>query len=211
MRSRKASAREMVEERARYRLKEITRPAAPEQLAIVARQLETIIAAEHKNPETGEVHTVEKTKRAVSLVDMMQKDNLLSMDLHQAAEELRRLFFTAMGPSKGISSYGDYVAASEPSRRLPTSVEQMQAYERLKEACVATFGVLRQDRRWTLDEQLMHLVIPAILSDKKEITQGAIGQQRTAYRGAAQVRSAGGAIIHEVLQRLSRHFQYRER
>jgi hypothetical protein len=196
--------------RAKQRINAPRPPASPEQLAVVSRHLETIVAAETVNPATGEISSVEKTKRAVSLVDMMQKENLLSMDLHQAAEEFRRLFNVAMGSSKGVSSYGDYVAASEPSKRLPTSTQQMQAYEQLKQACVAAFGVLRQDKRWTLDEQLMQLVVPAILSDKKEITQGSIGQQRTGYTGSAQIRSAGGTVVFEVLQRLSRHFHYRE-
>ena len=185
--------------------------ATAEQLATVARQLETIIAAEHKNPETGEVHTVEQTKRVASLVDLMGKDGQLAMELTRAADTFRELFLTALGSSKGVSSYGEYSAASEPSGRLPATQHQLDAHAKLKHAAVAAFGVVRQDGRWALDEQLMQLVIPAMLSDKKNVTQGNIGQQRTRYTGSAQYRAAGGTIIHEVLERLSLHFAFRER
>jgi hypothetical protein len=197
--------------RAKQRINAPRPQASPEQLATVSRHLETIVAAETVNPETGEISSIEQTRRVVSLVDMMQKEKLLPMDLHRAADHFRDLFATAMGSSKGVSSYGDYVPAGEPSKRLPTSDRQMQAYEQLKLACVAAFGVLRQDKRWTLDEQLMQLVVPAILSDKKDITQGKIGQERTAYQGVAQLRASGGTVVFEVLQRLSRHFHFRER
>lgn len=185
--------------------------ATPEQLASVARQLETIIAAETVNPDTGEVSTIEKQTRVASLVDLMSKDGQLAMELTRAADTFRELFLTALGPSKGISSYGEYSQAAEPSSRMPATQHQLDAHAKLKQATVAAFGVVRQDGRWAVDEQLMQLVIPAMLSDKKNVTQGNIGQQRTRYTGSAQVRSAGGAIVHEVLERLSLHFQFRER
>lgn len=194
---------------ARQRLRAPLTPATQAQLAVVARQLEII-----RNPE--QVHTPDKpadelTKRAISLVDVMSKDGQLSFELTRAAERFKELFFESLASSKGVSSYGEYSAASEPSTRILTSDKRMKAYAELKQASVAAFGVIRQDGRWALDEQLMQLVVPAILSDKKNITQGSIGQQRTRYVGAAQVRAAGGVVVYEVLQKLSLHFQFRER
>lgn len=209
MRQPKPQNRWIADEAARVRMQAQMTPATQAQLAIIARQLEII-----RNPD--QVHTPEKpadklTERAISLVDVMQKEGLLPFDLHRAAETFRELFFEALGPSKGISSYGEYAAASEPSKRLPTSDRQMQAYNDLKRASLAAFGVSRKDGRYAIDEQLMQLVVPAILSDKKVVTQGTIGQQRTRYVGRAQVNAAGGVVVYEVLQKLSLHFQFRER
>ena len=181
------------------------------QLAAYEQNLETIVAAEYTNPETGEVYTVEKTKRVASLADQMGKEGQLSMPLAMAAQTFKELFLSSLGPSRGVSSYGDYAPASEPSKRIATTDDQMQAYDDLKKAAIAAFGVIRKDGRWALDEQLMQLVVPAILSGKKSVTQGWIGQQRTRYTGAKQVTAGGGVIVQEVLQRLSLHFHYRER
>jgi hypothetical protein len=185
--------------------------ATQEQLATVSRHLETILAAETVNPETGEVSTVEQTKRVASLVDLMGKDGQLTMELTRAADTFRELFLTALGPSKGISSYGEYSAASEPSGRLPATDSQMKAKQKLEAATVAAFGVKNNEGRWVVDEQLMHLVIPAMLSDKKTVTQGHIGEQRGRYTDKAMMRAVGGTVVHEVLERLSLHFAFRER
>jgi len=54
-------------------------------------------------------------------------------------------------------------------------------------------------------------VVPAIIYDKKEVTQGKIGLERTRYTGRAQVNAAGGVVVFEVLNKLALHFCYRER
>ncbi len=187
----------------------VAKPVPREYWAFMERRFEEI-----KNPD--QVDLPEKpadklTDMAVSLVDHMAKENHVYGDQHRAATVFRNLFFTAMGRSNGISSYGEYVASSPPSQRMITSPEQMQAYAELKHAALAAFGVVRKDGRWALDEQLMQIIIPAILSEKKAVTQGAIGKERTRYADKTILRGAGGAIISEVLNRLSLHFQQRER
>ena len=184
-------------------------PATQSQLAVVARHLESI-----RDP--NQVHTAEKPatvikQRVVTLVDVMSRDGQLTFELAQAAQMFRDLFLTAMGSSKGVSSYGDYVQAAEPSKRLPISPQQQEAFVKVKEAALAAFGVIDEEGRWRVDEQLMLLVVPAIVSDKKNITQGKIGLERTAYKGRAQVNAAGGVVVFEVLNKLALYFCYRKR
>ncbi|RJO66984.1 MAG: hypothetical protein C4523_10860 [Myxococcales bacterium] len=183
---------------------------ALEKLAAHKRHMETILAAEHVDPDTGEVHTVERAKRAVTLVDIMHRDGLLSMELHRAAEKIRELYFAAQGSSAGVSSYGEYSQATEASQRLPASQRQLLASREYKLALEAVVGVRRKDGRVTEDEQLRELFIRAVIDDSKEVTQVAIGA-RSSYKNRVQQSAAGGTIIQECLQRLALHFQYRER
>lgn len=184
---------------------------ALEKLAAHKRHMETILAAEHVDPDTGEVSSIEKTKRAVTLVDIMHRDGLLSMELHRAADKLRELYFAAQGASAGVSSYGEYSQATEASQRLPASQHQLKASRELILALEAVVGVRRQDGRVTEDEQLRELFIRAVIDDSKDVTQAWIGAQRMPYNGSKQVAAAGGSIISEMLQRLALHFHFRER
>jgi hypothetical protein len=184
---------------------------AMEKLAAYKRHMETILAAEHVDPDTGEVHTVERAKRAVTLVDIMHRDGLLSMELHRAAEKIRELYFAAQGSSAGVSSYGEYSQATEASQRLPASQRQLLASREYKLALEAVVGVRRKDGRVTEDEQLRELFIRAVVDDSKDVTQVAIGGPRSFYKNRVQQSAAGGTIIQECLQRLALHFQYRER
>jgi hypothetical protein len=185
--------------------------ATPEQLASVARQLETIIAAETVNPDTGEVSTIEQTKRVVSLVDVMHRDGLLDMVYYRAAERFRELFFEAQGPSAGVGSYGEYTAASEPSSRMPTTDRRMQSFQRFARAAAAAFTTEREDGKDAWDVSLMQEVMPAIVCDRRSITQASIGLALSPYKGQAQKAAAGGMVIYDVLRRLTLHFQFRER
>jgi hypothetical protein len=184
---------------------------ALEKLAAHKRHMETILAAEHVDPDTGEVHTVERAKRAVTLVDIMHRDGLLSMELHRAAEKIRELYFAAQGSSAGVSSYGEYSQATEASQRLPASQRQLKASQEYAQAIEAAVGVRRQDGRLTKDEQLLGLFMRAVIDDRKDVTQASVGAPRSSYKNRVQQSAAGGTIVQECLQRLALHFQYRER
>ena len=181
---------------------------AEEQTAPFKRQIETIIAAEYTNPDTGEVYTVNAGERIICLVDAMSRE--LPADFSQAANEFRDLFFEAMGQSKGVSSYGDFVAASPASQRMLTSDRQMSAYDRLKLAAIAAFGVVDKDRKISWDVELMEQIIPAILSEDKKVTQTAIGRALTNYTGEKQSSASGGTYVQSVLRRLALHFRRRD-
>jgi hypothetical protein len=183
----------------------------PDKLASARRHMETIAAAEHTDPETGEISIVEKTKRAVTLVDVMHREGLLSMELHRAAEAFRELYYQAQGSSSGVSSYGEYTQASEPSQRIPVSQHQLKASWGFEAALEAAVGVRRQDGRIARDEQLTDVLLKAVLNDRKEINQVWVGKNRTPYQNPVQQRPAGGAVVQELLHRLSMHFQFRER
>lgn len=200
-----AAAARVFESKERMRLQMPV--ATAERLAIATRYIEQIIAAKH--PTTGEV--IARTDRVVSLVDVMHKDKQISMDLWHAASRYRDLFLSYMGRSKGVASYGDYVEAGPASQRLGITDLQMKSGGELKAATAAAFAVVNSDGKWVVDQELMELVIPAILAEKKEVTQGSIGAKRTAYKGRAQVNAAGGNVVHEVLHRLAMHFGYRDK
>lgn len=174
------------------------RPGASEAvLAVTGRALE-------------EIATERDLKRYVSLVDLMHKGRKLEAVLFHAGDRYRKLFLDALGPSRGVSGYGDFVQAGPASQRCHANDKRMTASEELKVATVAGFGVPRNDGRWTLDEKLMHLVIPAILDDNKNVTQGWIGRERTDYEGTL-LPPAGATVLREVLHRLALHFRYRDR
>lgn len=181
-----------------------------DQLATASRHSEQIIAA--KNPQTGEV--IARTDRIVSLIDVMHKDKQVPMDLWHAGSRYRDMFLSYLGSSKGVSSYGDYIAAGPASQRLGITETQVKAGHGLRLATVAAFGTFTDEKngkKWVVDEQLMTLVIPALISEKREVTQGNIGRQRSLYTGSAQVPAAGAQAVVEVLHRLALHFGYRER
>jgi len=195
-------------EAARVRLRAPRAQASPEQLATVARYLETIVAASHTDKD-GKVHVTRLTERAISLVDQMQREKLIPFELHRAGQYFCDLFWIASGRSVGVSTYGDFIKASEPSTRMITSDRQMQAYDQFKQAAFAAFGVPRQDGRLGFDEELFKLVMPALLSDRKSVTKQSIGTKRSEYKGHGQRQAIGAAIITEVLHRLCLHWGYR--
>jgi hypothetical protein len=189
----------------------VREPVTPEKLAPFQRHMETIAQAERTDPDTGEIIIVEKTKRAVTLLDKMHEEGLLSMDEWRAGVTLRELYFTAQGPSSGVSSYGEYTQATEPSGRIPVSQAQLKASFEFEEALEEAVGVRRKDGKATRDEQLQDILMKTILNDKKDINQAWVGATRTLYQNQVQQRPAGGAVVHEVLQRLVLYFGFRER
>lgn len=181
----------------------------PEQSAFLRRHIESIIAV--KNSETGEV--IEKTKKVGALVDKLNEEGALPFELFRAVEYFRELSMIAAGRSQGVSQYGDYVAGTEPSRRMITSEVQMVARKEFERAALAVFGTPRQDGYWAIDEQLSNIVMKAIFEADSKITKGWVGGQRTGdrYKGACQKQTTGEAVIVEILNKLSLHLCYRER
>ena len=166
--------------------------------------------------DPNQVHTELKpadeiTRQAVTVIDLMAKNAMIPFELHMAGSRFRELWMESCGTSKGVSSYGDYVSASEPSSRCLTSDRQLGAGRAFLDAFYGAFGVKRADGYWAYDHELAHSVIPALLFDRKNITQAAIGRALTRYTGEKQAPAAGGTFIESVLRRLSLHFAYRER
>ena len=191
----------------RQRLALVRRPATGDQLALVNRHFEEIIAAQH--PKTGEV--IVKGKRFIPLTDVMHRAGQLNEDLWNAADRYRQLFLQYLGPSRGVSGYGDYIQAAPPSDRCGVTDRQMTAGDDLKRATVAAFAVRRQDGIWVVDAGLMHTIIPAMIDGSTEVSQTWIGRERTNYKGAMQLSAAGATSLREVLHRLALHFGFRRR
>lgn len=176
-----------------------------EALAEIARHIQ-VIRDERKQPLKYQV---------VSLVDAMHANEYMRNDLWNAADWFRERWFTWRGRSEGVSNYGEFEDRGDPSRRVPTSDRRMAAFNDVRAACIAMFGVpVRGEEfattgkvRWTIDEHLMRLVLPAILSIRKGVSQKDIAMQRCKYQGRAQVAAAGGTVITECLERLFLHWR----
>ncbi len=175
-------------------------PDTDRRLANVARYIEPILA---ENSRMVETH------RFVSLVDVMAGNKLVPRELQAAADKFKELYLTVAGPSQGVGSYGEYQQSSPASERMLTTDRRLEARKQFMAAFRAVFGIETNEGRWVVDQQLMKLVLPAILNDEGKLTQEDIGRERTRYVGRAQVGSAGGAIILEALNRLCLHFQYK--
>lgn len=192
-----------VEKQAKTKGKKLPGPPRPDldaRLANVARYVEPILAQNSRMVETY---------RFVSLVDTMAGNKLIPRELQAAADTFKELYLTVAGPSQGVGSYGEYAQASPPSQRMLTTNDRMEARKRFMAAFRAAFGVETSEGRWVIDQQLMKLVLPAILNDGKELSQADIGRARTRYSGRAQCGAAGGVVILEALTRLCLHFGYR--
>jgi len=175
-------------------------------LASAKREIDEVVTA--RNLRTGEA--IEKREWHVCLIDRMYNAGKLDEDLYKASSHYRDLFWKYVGPSRGVAAYGDFVQAAPASQRSQVSQQQMAAGDELKLATLATFGVPCTDGRWELNAALMHLVIPAIIDDSKEVTETAIGQWRTTYKGP-QLPAAGATVLRESLERLALHLCMRRR
>lgn len=188
-------------------------PATQEQLARVAEHLSSVSIGASKSVAVRQPELARRT--GMTLADIMHRDGMADLALHQAAEKYRNLWWEAQEPSQGVATYGDEMSGYTHRSRMLAATQtdaRMKAFDALKHATVAAFGVVAQDgKSWRVDEELMRDVIPALLSTEKSITQAAIGRARSGYKGKAQVGAAGGTVILEVLHRLALHFGYRTR
>lgn len=180
--------------------------AATDALADAQREIGQVVTA--RNLRTGEA--VERRDWYVCLIDRMFNAGQLEQDLYNAADKYRAMFWQSAGASRGVAAYGDFVQAAPASQRSAVSQKQMAASDELKLATVAAFGTLSKEGRWVLDAALMHLVIPAIIDDSKDVSQTWIGNLRTTYKGP-QLPAAGATVLREVLQRLALHLCMRNR
>lgn len=188
-------------------------PSTSDQLAIVARHLEPIF---QKRPD-GKPFDKPETFKAVTLCDLMHRDKMLSMDQWMASQRMKELYWLAEGPSKGVSQYGDYDQGDPIWSRTLTTDKQMSHRDRFKLACFAAFAVPTNEFdgtgkvKWLLDADLMRWGILAMVHEHKDVTQAAIGNELSPYKGRAQRNAAGGQTIYMVLNRLTLHFRYRQR
>ena len=182
--------------------------ATPEQIARIAHHIEIVIKGGKFEHE-----------KYVSLIDVMHRDGNLPTELWAAADKFRTWWWQAEEASKGVSSYDAYEDRPFGSRTLAND-KRMDAWLSVKLACIAMFGVLTRNphalpdpdtMKWVVDEDLMHLVLPAILTTKKEVTQAYIGGERTLYTGEKQKPAAGSAVVTEALERLALHMRARTR
>lgn len=175
-------------------------PGVDARLAQVARYVEPILAENSRMVETY---------RFVSLVDTMAGNKLIPRELQAAADTFRELYLKVAGPSQGVGAYGEVQQSSPPSQRMLTTDDRLKSKTRFMAAFRAVFGVETSEGRWVMDQQLMKLILPAMLNDEGKLSQMDIGKARTRYTGRAQSAAVGAAVILEALTRLSLHFGYR--
>lgn len=187
-------------------------PTTQEQLAIVARHLEPVF---QKRPD-GKPFDKPETWKAVTLCDLMHRDKMLSMDQWMAAQRFKELYWLAEGPSKGVSQYGDYDPGEPIWSRMLTTDRQISHRDRFMLACFAAFAVPTNEVdgngkiKWVVDANLMKWGILAMVHEHKDVTQAAIGNELSPYRGRAQRNAAGGQTIWMITNRLTLHFGFRQ-
>ena len=160
--------------------------------------------------EIKEGSRVTSTIRAVSLVDLMHRNRHLPADLYMAAEHYREMYLRGLGKSVGVGDYGASEGRSHSWGRMLTTDRQMRDKSAFKRATEAMFCVPDIQGRPVYDEDLAKQVLPAILSDSKAITAGAVAMERTGYRDKNQLAPVGTTVITEALHRLALHLGMRK-
>lgn len=188
-------------------------PSTQEQLAIVARHLEPVF---QKRPD-GKPFDKPETWKAVTLCDLMHRDKMLSMDQWMASQRFKELYWLAEGPSRGVSQYGDFDPGEPIWERTLTNQRQMNNRDEFMLACFAAFAVPTNELyangkiKWVVDAELMKWGTLAMVHEHKDVTQAAIGNALSPYKGRAQRNAAGGEVIWMITNRLTLHFGYRQR
>ena len=110
-------------------------PATQEQLATVAEHLVAIrasrsqsVAVRRKKPELAR-------RTGNTLADIMHRDGMADLTLHQAAERYRNLWWEAQEPSQGVATYGDDMHGYTHRQRMLMQVQtdnRMKAFDALK-------------------------------------------------------------------------------
>jgi hypothetical protein len=171
----------------------------------IARYVEPIL---HANAQLRRAD--EGVAEAYRVVTLFEKMGVTDGELVRAVETMREYYWTWVGRSSGVSSYGDFVQAAPASERSGTTDRRIKARLRLERCIKAMFSVETADGGRVWDMELADLVIPALFNSQKGLTQADIGRLRTRYAGRAQVGAAGGAVILEAVIRLALHLRIRE-
>ena len=176
----------------------------------------------------GEAHA-----RALTLVEKLHRERILSYDEFAAAGALRSLHFLLVPPSEGVSSYGQSTGRADPTRKGDRKAKRLTGIEiaedggigrgpsrsnrsdqwAYRDALFALAGVHDNEGNRVIDPTAVRILLRAIVDSERMPTQTEIGRARATYikddgnKPSKQVTAIGAFFVKDRLARLAMHFR----
>ena len=170
----------------------------------------------------GEAHA-----RALTLVEKLHRERILSYDEFAAAGALRNLHFLLAPPSEGVSSYGQSTGRADPTRKGDRKAKRLTGIEiaedggvgrgpsrsnrsdqwAYRDALFAMAGCHDDEGTKVIDPHITRIMLRVVADNERMPTQLEIGQARAAYSSKKQLSAIGANFIKEHLHRLAMHFR----
>ena len=170
----------------------------------------------------GEAHA-----RALTLVEKLHREQMLTYDEFAAAGALRNLHFLVVPPSEGVSSYGQSTGRADPTRKGDRKAKRITGIEVREDASVsrgpsrsnrsdqwayrdalfAMAGVHTDEGDKVIDPTVTRIMLWAITDSEHIPTQAQIGSDRSSYATKIQLTAVGASFVRENLRRLAMHFR----
>lgn len=185
------------------------------------------IVEEETHAGAGRDKSKEKRFRAITLVELLYNAKLIDLNTLMAADRFRTLHLEREGPSQGVSSYGDNPGGTNPATkgdrvgRALTGVNvdwrkgavrrdrpiRSNNYD-YEAAKLAMCGVIDVEGKRVHDDELVRIMIAAIVQTTDIPTQANVARLRTRYGGEKQLPPAGATVVTEALRRLALHLKF---
>lgn len=184
------------------------------------------VVEEETHAGAGKDKSKEKRFRAVTLVELLYNAKLIDMNMLMAADRFRTLHLEREGPSQGVGSYGDNPGGTNPATKgdrvghALTGVTVDWRKGNVKErayrsnnydyeaAKLAMCGVIDVEGKRVHDDELVRIMVAAVVQTTDIPTQGSIAKLRTRYGGEKQLPPAGATVVTEALRRLTLHLKF---
>ena len=172
----------------------------------------------------GEAHA-----RALTLVEKLYRDDVITYDEFCAAGALRNLHFLLVPPSEGVSSYGQSTGRADPTRKGDRKAKRLTGVEVREDASVtrgpsrsnrtdqwayrdalfAMAGVHTDEGEKVIDPGVTRIMLRALTDSEHLPTQTEIGRARTSYAEGQpkKLQAIGATFVKENLRRLAMHFR----
>jgi hypothetical protein len=161
----------------------------------------------------GADRSKEPEKRALTRIERMHVDGMLSFEEFQAAGVLRNRFLNELGSSEGVGSYDP---SSRPSpgwqkadrKAVKILTRNRTNRSRLSDLLFAVAGIVTEEGEKVFDQVLATWIVRATVETVDAPTLGQIGAARTSYIAEKQRQGCGGTVIKEALRRAAAHLGY---
>lgn len=181
----------------------------------------------YEDAGVGGERTTNQIERALTLVEKLYRDGLITFDEYSAGGALRNMHFVLTPPTEGVSSYGLGTGGADPTRKGDRKAQRLTGISisakgsiergesrnnrsdrwRYQDALFAMAGVVDDEGAKVADPQVVRIMIRAVIDSEKLPTQTEIGGQRAAYASKKQLSAIGASFIRENLRRLAMHLR----
>jgi hypothetical protein len=187
-----------------------------------------IIAEANAHAGAGKDKSKDTRIQALTLVELLYNAKLIDMNMLMAADRFRTLHLEREGPSQGVGSYGDNPGGTNPATKGDRVGHAMtgvhinwrkgtakqtdrpglrNSYD-YQAALLAMCGVIDVEGKRVHDDELVRIMLAAVVQTTDIPTQGAIAKLRTRYGGEKQLPPAGATVVTEALRRLTLHLKF---